>query len=141
MNQYPAANAQGFANATRGLRHVFITKLAVQASIGIHPHERAATQTVWISVDVAVAEQDTPPDSSISDVVCYETISNQITAIIARGHIDLVETLAEMIADEIMADKRIIQLRVKIEKPEAIDAAESVGVAIERLQTANAVAT
>lgn len=136
MNQHPADSTQRFANATRGLRHVFVTRLALEAQIGIHPHERQAPQIIWVSVDAAVAEQDMHSDASIDDVVCYEGISKTIAAIIADGHIDLVETLAEMIAERLMTDKRILQLRVKVEKPEAISAAESVGIAIERIQTA-----
>ena len=136
MNQQPTTDIRGFANARRGLRHVFVTRLAVQAQIGIHPHERAAPQPIWVSVDAAVAEQDMQTEASIDDVVCYENISKKIVAIIARGHIDLVETLAETIADELMVDKRIVQLQVKVEKPDAIAAADSVGIAIERLQSA-----
>jgi dihydroneopterin aldolase len=139
MNQHPADSTKKFANATRGLRHVFVTRLALQARIGIHPHERQAPQTIWVSVDAAVAEQDMQANASmnasIDDVVCYEGISNEIAEIVASGHIDLVETLAETIADTLMEDKRIVQLQVRVEKPDAIAAAESVGIAIERLQT------
>lgn len=136
MNQQTTTSAQTFANARRGLRHVFVSRLALQAQIGIHPHERTAPQTIRVSVDAAVAEQSTSHNSSIDDVVCYEGISKQIAAIVDRGHIDLVETLAETIADELMVDKRIVQLQIKVEKPDAIAAAESVGIAIERLQSA-----
>ena len=135
MNQHPADSTRNFASATRGLRHVFVTRLALQARIGIHPHERKAPQTIWVSVDASVAEQELATEAAIEDVVCYEGISKEIAAIVASGHIDLVETLAEMIADCLMRDKRIVQLRIKVEKPDAIDAAESVGIAIERLQT------
>lgn len=139
MNQHPADTTKNFASATRGLRHVFVNRLALNARIGIHPHERAAAQNIFVSVDAAVAEQDLASDPAIEpaieDVVCYEGICKEIEAIIASGHIDLVETLAETIADRLMQDKRIMQLHVKIEKPDAIKAAESVGIAIERLQT------
>lgn len=135
MNQHPSDSTKNFANATRGLRHVFVNRLALQARIGIHPHERNGPQTIWVSVDAAVAEQELMADAAIEDVVCYEGISKTITAIVEGGHIDLVETLADEIADRLMRDKRIMQLHVKVEKPEAIAAAESVGIAIERLQT------
>ena len=51
------------------------------------------------------------------------------------GHIDLVETLAERIADRLMEDPRLVQIRVQIEKPQAIDQAASVGIAISRLRS------
>jgi dihydroneopterin aldolase len=133
MNQQPTQASQSLSNAARGLRHVFVNRLAVNARIGIHPHERAAPQTIWVSLDAAVAEGEGGPNN-IADVVCYEAMSRQVDAIIAQGHIDLVETLAESIADALLADTRIRQLRVQIEKPDAIAAAQSVGIAIERLQ-------
>lgn len=134
MNQQSANSSESFANARRGLRHVFVNRLALEAQIGIHPHERAAPQTIWVSIDAAVAEHNAQATPSIEDVVCYEGISKKIIAIVARGHIDLVETLAETIADELMVDKRIVQVHIKVEKPDAISAADSVGIAIERLQ-------
>ena len=134
MNQHPA-DSTSFANATRGLRHVFVNRLAVEASIGIHPHERADKQTIWVSLDAAVAEAADGPED-IADVVCYEGMTKQVLALLADRHIDLVETLAEQIADTLLADRRIRQLRVQVEKPDAIAAAETVGIAIERFQTA-----
>jgi dihydroneopterin aldolase len=67
-------------------------------------------------------------------VVCYEGICKTVIALATHEHIDLVETLAERIADRLMQDKRIVQIRVQIEKPEAIAEAASVGIAISRLR-------
>lgn len=134
MNQQPANSVKSFASAARGLRHVFVNRLAVEASIGIYPHERERKQTIWVSLDAAVAETEAGPEA-IGDVVCYDGMRRQVEALLAEGHVDLVETLAENIADRLLHDRRIRQLRVQVEKPDAIEAAESVGIAIERLQT------
>ena len=136
MNQHQADSTRSFASAARGLRHVFVNRLAVEASIGIHPHERAAKQTVWVSIDAAVADDAADMPAEIGDVVCYEGMTRTVTELLGQGHIDLVETLAEMIADALLQDRRIRRLTVRLEKPQAIEAAESVGIAIERLQTA-----
>ncbi|MBT7641613.1 MAG: dihydroneopterin aldolase [Rhodobiaceae bacterium] len=136
MNQHPTSSQKQLASAALGLRHVFVKRLTVSASIGIHPHERAAKQTVLISLDAAVAETSADVDANIEDVVCYESMTKTVLAILEQGHVDLVETLAETIADTLLADIRIRHLRVQVEKPDAIEAAESVGIAIERLQTA-----
>ncbi len=134
MNQQPSTTSLSFASAARGLRHVFVNRYRMEASIGIHPHERAAPQDILISLDAAVAEGAPENIADVADIVCYENMIDQVRDIIQRGHVDLVETLAETIADTLLADTRIRQLRVQIEKPDAIDAAESVGIAIERLQ-------
>lgn len=133
MNQQAPDSRPDLANAARGLRHVFVNRLAVEASIGIHPHERENKQTIWLTIDAGVLEESATPEA-IGDVVCYEDICKVATALAGEGHIDLVETLAERIADRLMQDPRLVQIRVQIEKPEAIDEAASVGIAISRLR-------
>ena len=137
MNQQNFADISTMASATRGLRRVFIRDLVLPARIGIHDHERAQAQPVIINVDASVEEAvegaDTTTTGTIADVVCYETLTKQIKEVLAGGHTDLVEALAEEIADRLLADARIIRLRIRLEKPEAIAEAAGVGVEIERL--------
>lgn len=137
MNQQNFADISTMASATRGLRRVFIRDLVLPARIGIHDHERAQAQSVIINVDASVEEAvegaDTTTTGNIADVVCYETLTKQIKEVLAGGHTDLVEVLAEEIADRLLADARIIRLRIRLEKPEAIAEAAGVGVEIERL--------
>ena len=134
MNQQTPDSRPDLANAARGLRHVFVNRLAVEASIGIHPHEREDKQTIWLTIDAGVLEDSATPEA-IGDVVCYEDMCKIATALASDGHIDLVETLAERIADRLMEDPRLVQIRVQIEKPQAIDQAASVGIAISRLRS------
>ena len=134
MNQQTPDSRPDLANAMRGLRHVFVNRLAVEASIGIHPHERENKQTIWLTIDAGVVEDSATPEA-IGDVVCYEDMGKIATALAGDGHIDLVETLAERIADRLMEDPRLVQIRVQIEKPQAIDQAASVGIAISRLRS------
>lgn len=134
MNQQTPDSRPDLANAARGLRHVFVNRLAVEASIGIHPHERENKQTIWLTIDAGVLEESASAEA-IGDVVCYEDMCKTATALASDGHIDLVETLAERIADRLMEDPRLVQIRVQIEKPQAIDQAASVGIAISRLRS------
>lgn len=89
-----------------------------------------------INVDVAVQETDQTV-THIAHTVCYEQLTLRIQDRLAQGHIDLVETLAEQIAEDILEDPRILMARVRIEKPDAIAAAAGVGVEIERRQLAS----
>ena len=134
MNQQTPDSRPDLANAMRGPRHVFVNRLAVEASIGIHPHERENKQTIWLTIDAGVLEDSATPEA-IGDVVCYEDMCKIATALAGDGHIDLVETLAERIADRLMEDPRLVQIRVQIEKPQAIDQPASVGIAISRLRS------
>jgi len=123
------------ADAIRSIRHVFITNLTLEALIGVYEHEKLNPQKVIINIDLTVSEDKHDIDDKLAGVVCYETIVNKIKNIIAAGHVNLVETLAEQFADACLEDSRVIAARVRLEKPQAISEAASVGIEIERSNT------
>ncbi|HET8995988.1 MAG TPA: dihydroneopterin aldolase [Acetobacteraceae bacterium] len=128
-----------FASSARALRHVFLRDLVLSASIGVHPHEHAARQRVRINVDLAV-EDDSARGLSrggvgrdeLSRVVDYEKVADAIRAIVTSGHVRLVETLAERIAESCLSDERVHLARVRVEKLDIFADATSAGVEIER---------
>jgi dihydroneopterin aldolase len=121
------------ANAAQSLRHVFIRDLTLDARIGIYPDEKAADQPIRINIDLTVLETLPEIADSIENVVCYEQVVKNIKAILAEGHVGLVETLAERIAAKCLADQRVKVARVRVEKLNPIAEAKSVGVEIERV--------
>ena len=128
-----ASKVQPFriADAARGIRHVFIRNLEVLAHIGIYGHEQGKLQPVRINVDLAV-EDVLAVEDKLEKVVDYASIAQRIRAIIAKGHINLAETLAERIAETSFDDPRVKSARVRVEKLHALPGAESAGVEIER---------
>jgi len=112
-------------------RHVFIRDLELLAHIGIHGHEKTKHQPVRINVDLAVEDAQELEDR-LDRVVDYEAITLRIRAIVARGHINLAETLAEAIAEAALEDARVKCVRIRVEKLHAVPGAESAGVEIER---------
>lgn len=120
------------ADAANSLRHVFVRNLVLKASIGVHEHEKDKVQHVRFNVDLSVLEEEKPAEDKLGEVVCYEEVVKGIRAIVEAGHVNLVETLAEMVAQICLRDQRVRSVRVRIEKLEAITEAESVGIEIER---------
>lgn len=120
------------ADGNNKIRHVFIRDLVIDCSIGIYTHEKEHEQRVRINLDLAVGEGDQVINDDIRNVISYEDMAKGIEAIIAEGHINLVETLAENIANMCLQDQRVFSARVRVEKLDIIAAAESVGVEIER---------
>lgn len=114
------------------IRHVFIRDMVIDCSIGIYTHEKEHEQRVRINLDLAVGEGDHLINDDIRNVISYEDMAKGVEAIIAAGHINLVETLAENIAEMCLHDKRVFSARVRVEKLDIIANAESVGVEIER---------
>lgn len=120
------------ADAGPSFRRLFVRDLELSAKIGVHTHERADSQCVRINVDLTVAEGETPVSDRLDEVVCYEAIVAGVKAIIAAGHINLVETLAERIAAMCLNDDRVVNARIRVEKLDVFPEAASVGVEIER---------
>ena len=120
------------ASAERSLRHVFIRDLVLAGSIGVHRHEKESRQRVRINLDLAVDEGGQSIDDDINNVICYEQLAESVGVIVGRGHVNLVETLAERIASLCLEDRRVLIARVRVEKPNVLADAASVGVEIER---------
>ena len=81
---------------------------------------------------LGVVEPADPTGDRLEDVVCYNRLTQAIKAIIAEGHIKLVETLAERIAEVAMKHPMVLAATVRVEKPRAIAEAAAAGVEIER---------
>jgi 7,8-dihydroneopterin aldolase/epimerase/oxygenase len=127
------------ADATRGIRHVFVRDMVLAARIGVTATEKRAPQRVRVNVDLAVEDDGARPLSrekvgkdTLARVVDYEPIAAAVRRIVAEGHIVLVETLAERIAEACLADRRVLAARVRVEKLEVFADAAAVGVEIER---------
>ena len=135
VDQYKVTETAKIADARGAIRHVFVRNLVLPASIGIHSFEKTGAQRIRVNVDLAVRETDQPPADEIGQVVCYEEITEGIKAITGRGHVNLVETLAEDIVAMCLEDPRVRSARVRVEKLDILENAESVGVEIERFNS------
>jgi dihydroneopterin aldolase len=130
MNDPTPLHSEPAANLGRVNRRVFIRDLVLEARIGIHSHEQNHSQRVRINVNLLVGD-DAPLGDDIRHVVSYETVVDGIHALLAAGHINLVETLADRIVAQCFADSRIEHVRVRVEKLDIYEDAESVGVEVE----------
>jgi dihydroneopterin aldolase len=86
---------------------------------GVFDHERADGQE--FTVDVAL-ELDTRPAAAtdrLADTVDYGRLAEQVHAAIESEPVDLIETLAQRIADLCLADRRVSAAAVTIHKPSA----------------------
>ncbi len=93
---------------------------------------RVSTQRVRFSVDVDLTPANRAIDDDIGRAFDYDTIIEGIKDIVARGHINLVETLAEEVAGRCLAHPRAARVTVKIEKLDKEPGA--VGVEIVRVK-------
>ncbi|MBV9784843.1 MAG: dihydroneopterin aldolase [Acidisphaera sp.] len=132
-------DAPRIADAARGLRHVFIRDLVLSASIGVHAREKTGRQRIRINIDLGVDDDGAKALSrsavgrdELARVVDYERVAKTVGVIVESGHVVLVETLAERIAEACLQDPRVLLARIRIEKLDILPDAQSVGVEVER---------
>jgi dihydroneopterin aldolase len=104
------------ADKTEPLDRVFMHDLVLDVEIGVYTHEKGVTQRVRFTVDVDLLPATGALDDDIGRAFDYDTIIGGIKAIVARGHINLVETLAEEVAEHCLAHPRAASVTVRIEK-------------------------
>ncbi len=113
---------------------VFVRDLVLPVRIGAYAHEHGQPQRVRFDVCVRVvrpaADGRVQPARDMRDVYSYDIISDGIRMLIAAGHVDLVETLAEQIAALLLGDARVVTASVQVTKLDT--GSGRVGVAIER---------
>ena len=113
---------------------VRIDSMIIECLIGIHEFERQTPQRVSIDVELVRREPDDPTNEIYARVMCYETVIDKIRAIAADGHIKLIETFAERIAEACQQEyPALAALNVAVNKIDVFPDVAKVGVQLERV--------
>ncbi|SHJ11435.1 dihydroneopterin aldolase [Aureimonas altamirensis DSM 21988] len=94
---------------------VFIRDFVHDMEIGAYGFERGRRQRVRFSIEAEVPRR-AAGGGGMADIYSYDLMMDAVRAIVARGHIDLVETIAEELAATILADSRVTGVTVRVEK-------------------------
>lgn len=115
---------------------IFIEELEVHASVGIYEHEKRHTQKLILSLDIGYLKDTTFHSDDINDTINYEEIIKIINTTIEKQHYNLIETLAESIAANILLMTNIHTLTIDIRKPSVLGSKSKgmLGIRIKRGQ-------
>jgi len=111
-------------------RTVFIKDFIIEEIIGIHEHEKIKKQKIKFNIVLDIDQNTIPDEKDIISIVNYEKITNKLENLVKNKKYNFLESLAEDSFKEIFEDKRISSVKIKIEKPDAIKNADSVGVEV-----------
>jgi dihydroneopterin aldolase len=134
--QTPTSASTALHHWARGPRRVFVRDLEIVASVGVLEHEKRYEQRIVISAELLVRDEYDGVSDRLADVLDYSKVVDGIVRLVQNEHVNLIETLAERIAAECLADARVETVRVRIEKPEVMQSCRSVGIEIERSRCA-----
>ena len=111
---------------------IFLRDLEIEAVIGIWEWERRITQKVSIDLEMAADNRKAAATESIDDALNYKAVAKRLIQFVEESRFQLVETLAERIAEIILDEFDVDWLRLKLGKPGAVTGSREVGVIIER---------
>lgn len=117
---------------------IFVNNYIKEIEIGAFQSERGCTQRVEFNVCLEIKPMSVELDDNVDRVLSYEIITEAINYELQRRRFNLLETLAENIAERCLSEKRVTRADVKIEKLDRIPG--SLGISISRVRGPNIVA-
>ncbi|HSI60860.1 MAG TPA: dihydroneopterin aldolase [Ideonella sp.] len=113
------------------IRRITIDKLRVQASIGILSHELKARQPLLVTLIADVPGPLMPAHDSVDDVFDYRHLRGVVLEEVARGHVNMIETLCARVAERVLAQPAISRVLVRIGKPNVFPDCDGVSVEVD----------
>ena len=129
-NNFKIVELKSRKNKNTVKRTVLIKDFIIFEIIGIHKHEKINKQKIIFNIIIDINQSTLPNENKLTSVVDYEKITNKLKKLAKNKKYNFLESLAEDSFNEIFADKRINSVKIKIEKPDAITNAQSVGVEV-----------
>lgn len=96
-----------------------LTGLTVFGHHGVFDHERRDGQEFTIDLRLQLDLAPAAASDDVNDTVHYGELADRVAAVVAGDPVDLIETLAQRIADVVLADRRVASVFVTVHKPHA----------------------
>lgn len=111
---------------------VYIRDLKIETVIGIFDWERRIRQTVSLDLEMASDIRKAAATDDIRDALDYKAVAKRLISFVGDSEFQLVETMAEKIAQIVREEFGVPWLRLRLSKPGAVRGSQDVGVIIER---------
>ena len=111
---------------------VFIRELKIETVVGIYDWERRIQQTVTLDIDMGTDIARAARSDRIEDTLDYKSVAKRLIQYVGETEFQLVETLAEKVAELVMQEFKVSWIKVTLHKPGAVSGSKSVGIIIER---------
>lgn len=109
---------------------ITLTGLRVFGRHGVYPHERSDGQYFVVDATLHLRTAAAAASDDVSDTVHYGEAAEQIAAIVGGEPLNLLEALAERIADALLTHDGVERVTVTVHKPGAPIALEFADVSV-----------
>ncbi|MFH0343726.1 MAG: dihydroneopterin aldolase [Chromatiales bacterium] len=111
---------------------IYINNLRIEAVIGVYAWERQLKQVVIFDLELGTDIRKAALTDSVADTLNYKDVAKRVMAFVTDSRYQLVESLAEAVAELIIREFDIPWLRLRLNKQGAVRGVRDVGVIIER---------
>lgn len=111
---------------------VYIHDLRIDTIIGVYEWERQIKQTLSFNLEMATDIRQAAATDDLQYAINYKAVSDRLIEFVESAQPQLLETLAENIANIIIREFHVPWLRLQVSKAGAVRAARDVGLIIER---------
>lgn len=111
---------------------IYVRDLAVRCIVGIYPEERRAKQDIVLNLTLEGDFRKAATTDDIADAVDYKRLKKLVIEHVERSRYQLIETLAQAVADICLSDPGVRRVTVTVDKPGALRFARSVAVELTR---------
>ncbi|MDY6979655.1 MAG: dihydroneopterin aldolase [Pseudomonadota bacterium] len=111
---------------------IYLNDLRIDTVIGIYDWERRIKQTVVLDLEMGADIRQAAASDHIDDTLNYKAVAKRIIGFVEESEYQLVETLAEKVAEIILGEFNVPWVRIRLNKQGAVRGARDVGVIIER---------
>lgn len=112
---------------------LYLSELEAACRLGITQRERAAPQTILVSLSLGSDLKKAGLSDNFQDALDYAAIAKSVKAVVQRREYNLMEAVAESIGNEILSNYRVTYVEVRVEK-RILPGAKGAGVVIRRSQ-------
>ncbi len=109
---------------------IALTGLRVRGHHGVYEFERSQGQDFVVDVELELDLAPAARSDAVPDTVHYGELAERLAAVVGGEPVNLIETLAQRLADECLADRLVHAATVTVHKPQAPIALEFTDVAV-----------
>lgn len=111
---------------------IFLQALEIETVIGIYDWERKIKQKVVFDIEMGADIRQAASSDHIDDTLNYKAVAKRIISFVEESQFQLVETLAEKVAEIVLHEFDVPWTKVTLNKLGAIRGSRGVGIIIER---------
>ena len=111
---------------------IYLKDLRIDTIVGIYEWERRTRQTVIFDIEMDADISKAASSDAIEDTLNYKAVAKRIISFVEGSECQLIETLAERVADILLREFKVPWLRLGLNKQGAVRGVRDVGVIIER---------